>query len=113
MAPALLEMSSTTETSILPSKMTYVSSTYATPHFGNVDHIYEAVLLHRSLTGHLYNVISASGVCLDLRGCRKMIDACGAAAVAIVGRGAEGVLCAKTAQMMKFSCVHTHYLIHH
>jgi 4-aminobutyrate aminotransferase-like enzyme len=67
----------------------------------------EPGLLHRSLLERPLNVESASGIYLNLRDGRQIMDACGGAAVAIIGHGNEEVIKAAMKQMMKVSYVHT------
>ncbi|KIW09879.1 hypothetical protein PV08_11980 [Exophiala spinifera] len=56
-------------------------------------------LLHRSLRQTPYLVTSAKGLTITLSDGRKVLDACGGAAVACLGHGNEEVLGAVTAQM--------------
>ncbi|OBR04751.1 Aminotransferase class-III [Colletotrichum higginsianum IMI 349063] len=67
----------------------------------------EGRLMHRSLVQHPSMVESASGVYLNLANGQKVIDACGGAAVAIIGHGNEEVIQAITDQARKVSYVHT------
>ncbi|CAK7231308.1 mitochondrial inner membrane protein required for protein import [Sporothrix bragantina] len=64
-------------------------------------------LLHRSLNERPHIVTSASGSYLNLSDGRKILDACGGAAVAILGHGNTEVAAAVTEQMSKVSYVHT------
>ncbi|KAJ0165262.1 putative aminotransferase [Colletotrichum tanaceti] len=61
----------------------------------------EGRLMHRSLVQHPSMVESASGVYLNLANGRKVIDACGGAAVAIIGHGNEEVIQAIADQARK------------
>jgi len=108
MAPsAILLPSLVDETSKTASKLDIDSTPLTTSkHAGHIP-APEPMLLHRSLKEEPYNVISASGIFLNLKNGRKIIDACGGAAVAIIGHGNEEVIQATTAQMMKVSYVHT------
>ncbi|KAK1979029.1 aminotransferase class-III [Colletotrichum cereale] len=67
----------------------------------------EGRLMHRSLVQHPFTVESASGVYLYLANGQKIIDACGGAAVALLGHGNEEVIRAITDQARKVSYVHT------
>ena len=107
MVPALLEMPSMTKTSVLPSKLFDISTIYEIADLKNTKPDYEEALLHRSLIEHPHNVTSGPGLYLNLRDGRQVIDACGGAAVAIIGNGGKEVMRASTAQMMKVSYVHT------
>ncbi|CAK7202852.1 hypothetical protein SEUCBS139899_005579 [Sporothrix eucalyptigena] len=64
-------------------------------------------LLHRSLNERPHTVVSASGSYLTLDNGRKILDACGGAAVAILGHGNTEVATAVSNQMSKVSYVHT------
>ncbi|KHN94701.1 Aminotransferase class-III [Metarhizium album ARSEF 1941] len=64
-------------------------------------------LLHRSLANPPHMVASALGSTLHLANGRTVIDACGGAAVAIIGHGNQEVLDAVVAQAQKVSYVHT------
>lgn len=67
----------------------------------------EPSLLHRSLIGQPYRVVSASQNYLYLEDGSRILDACGGAAVAIIGHGNEEVIQATITQMTKVSYVHT------
>ncbi|KAF3038155.1 hypothetical protein E8E12_007388 [Didymella heteroderae] len=67
----------------------------------------EPALLHRSFTQEPYTVTSASGSYLHLSDGRSILDACGGAAVAILGHANPEVIAATMAQMQKVSYVHT------
>ncbi|KAK1585666.1 aminotransferase class-III [Colletotrichum navitas] len=67
----------------------------------------EGRLMHRSLVQHPSMVESASGVYLYLASGQKIIDACGGAAVALLGHGNEEVIQAIADQARKVSYVHT------
>ncbi|KAK1965520.1 aminotransferase class-III [Colletotrichum sublineola] len=67
----------------------------------------EGHLMHRSLVQHPSMVESASGVYLHLANGQKVIDACGGAAVALLGHGNEEVIQAIADQARKVSYVHT------
>ncbi|KAF9876674.1 aminotransferase class-III [Colletotrichum karsti] len=67
----------------------------------------EGRLMHRSLVQHPSMVESASGIYLNLANGKKVIDACGGAAVALIGHGNEEVIQAITEQARKVSYVHT------
>ena len=64
-------------------------------------------LLHRSLHDPPHNVVGASGINLHLEDGRTIIDACGGAAVAVLGHGNREVIDASAKQMAKVSYVHT------
>ncbi|KAL0936266.1 acetylornithine aminotransferase [Colletotrichum truncatum] len=64
-------------------------------------------LMHRSLIQHPSMVASASGIELTLANGKTVIDACGGAAVALIGHGNEEVIEAITNQARKVSYVHT------
>lgn len=67
----------------------------------------ESALLHRSLLEQPYKVSRASGSYLYLDDGHKILDACGGAAVAIIGHGNAEVMAATVAQMQKVSYIHT------
>ncbi|GKT63287.1 acetylornithine aminotransferase [Colletotrichum tofieldiae] len=67
----------------------------------------EGRLMHRSLVQHPSMVESASGIYLNLANGQRIIDACGGAAVALIGHGNEEVIQAITDQARKVSYVHT------
>lgn len=67
----------------------------------------EPWIMHRSMLEQPVEVDSASGIYLHLANGRTIIDACGGAAVAIIGHGNAEVVAATTAQMQKVSYVHT------
>jgi adenosylmethionine-8-amino-7-oxononanoate aminotransferase len=67
----------------------------------------EPALLHRSLVQQPYTVAHAQGSHLYLADGRKILDACGGAAVAILGHGNTEVVAAISAQMQRVSYVHT------
>ncbi|CAH0000077.1 unnamed protein product [Clonostachys byssicola] len=64
-------------------------------------------LLHRSLLEKPHKVIRASGSYLYLEDGRRILDACGGAAVAIIGHGNDEVAQAALDQMRQVSYVHT------
>lgn len=64
-------------------------------------------LLHRSLLEKPHRVIRGSGSYLYLEDGRKILDACGGAAVAIIGHGNDEVAQAALDQMRQVSYVHT------
>ena len=64
-------------------------------------------LLHRSLHDPPHHVVGASGINLHLEDGRTIIDACGGAAVAVLGHGNREVIDASAKQMAKVSYVHT------
>ncbi|TDZ67524.1 putative aminotransferase [Colletotrichum trifolii] len=64
-------------------------------------------LMHRSLVQQPSMVESAEGINLHLAGGQTVIDACGGAAVALIGHANEEVIEAMTAQARKVSYVHT------
>ncbi|KAJ4112184.1 hypothetical protein NW768_011763 [Fusarium equiseti] len=64
-------------------------------------------LMHRSLVQQPYMVDSASGIDLKLSTGQTIIDACGGAAVALIGHGNKEVIQAITDQARKVSYVHT------
>jgi adenosylmethionine-8-amino-7-oxononanoate aminotransferase len=67
----------------------------------------DLALLHRSLAELPYTVTHAQGSYLFLNDGRKILDACGGAAVAILGHGNSEVIGATMAQMQKVSYIHT------
>lgn len=67
----------------------------------------EPALLHRSLVERPHKVCRAAGSYLFLEDGRKILDACGGAAVAIIGHGNKDVTAATVAQMAQVSYVHT------
>ncbi|KAJ3546247.1 hypothetical protein NM208_g2094 [Fusarium decemcellulare] len=67
----------------------------------------EGRLMHRSLVQHPYMVESAHGIELKLSSGKTIIDACGGAAVALIGHGNEEVIQAIADQARKVSYVHT------
>lgn len=67
----------------------------------------EPALLHRSLIDRPLKVERASGSHLELENGRRILDACGGAAVSIIGHGNTEVLDAVAAQMSRVSYVHT------
>ncbi|KAH6877241.1 pyridoxal phosphate-dependent transferase [Thelonectria olida] len=64
-------------------------------------------LLHRSLVQKPYMVESARGIELHLSNGKTVIDACGGAAVALIGHGNSEVIQAMLEQAQKVSYVHT------
>lgn len=64
-------------------------------------------LLHRSLHEPPHRVNRSSGLGLYLEDGRTIIDACGGAAVAILGHGNQEVVAAAAKQMSQVSYVHT------
>ncbi|EHK25866.1 uncharacterized protein TRIVIDRAFT_189564 [Trichoderma virens Gv29-8] len=64
-------------------------------------------LLNRSLVIHPYLVDHASGSYLHLADGRSILDACGGAAVAVIGHGNAEVIAATAAQMQRTSYIHT------
>lgn len=64
-------------------------------------------LLHRSLVTRPYLVDHATGSYLHLADGRAVLDACGGAAVAVIGHGNAEVIAATTAQMQRTSYIHT------
>ena len=67
----------------------------------------EPSLLHRSLAYRPHRVVSASGQYLSLEDGKSILDACGGAAVAIIGHGNKEVIAATARQMSLVSYVHT------
>ncbi|EED18777.1 adenosylmethionine-8-amino-7-oxononanoate aminotransferase, putative [Talaromyces stipitatus ATCC 10500] len=67
----------------------------------------ESALLHRSLAELPHMVTNAQGSFLFLGNGQKILDACGGAAVAILGHGNPEVIAATVEQMQKVSYVHT------
>ncbi|KAI3554533.1 aminotransferase class-III [Colletotrichum abscissum] len=67
----------------------------------------EGRLMHRSLIQHPSMVESASGIYLNLANGKRVIDACGGAAVALIGHANEEVIQAISDQARKVSYVHT------
>ena len=67
----------------------------------------ETHLMHRSLVQQPHTVVSASGLELTLDNGRKVIDACGGAAVACLGHANEEVSAAIYAQSQNVGYVHT------
>jgi 4-aminobutyrate aminotransferase-like enzyme len=104
---AVLEATIAEDVSIVPSRL----ATGATPliplNDGDPGQSTEPALLHRSLIERPHNVKSASGIYLNLRDGRRIVDACGGAAVAIIGHGNEEVIKATMTPMMKVSYVHS------
>jgi adenosylmethionine-8-amino-7-oxononanoate aminotransferase len=73
----------------------------------NISSEEQPCLLHRSLVERPYNVTRAAGSYLYLEDGRKILDACGGAAVAIIGHGNKEVIRSSIEQMEKVSYVHT------
>ncbi|OKL59801.1 hypothetical protein UA08_04956 [Talaromyces atroroseus] len=69
--------------------------------------VQDPALLHRSLTQQPHLVTHAQGNYLYLPNGQKVLDACGGAAVAIIGHGNAEVIAATVEQMQKVSYVHT------
>ncbi|EEA24965.1 aminotransferase, putative [Talaromyces marneffei ATCC 18224] len=67
----------------------------------------DPALLHRSLAELPHTVTHAQGSYLFLANGQKIFDACGGAAVAILGHGNPEVIAAIMAQMQKVSYIHT------
>lgn len=67
----------------------------------------DPALLHRSLAELPHTVTHAQGNYLFLANGQKILDACGGAAVAILGHGNAEVIAATMAQMQKVSYIHT------
>jgi adenosylmethionine-8-amino-7-oxononanoate aminotransferase len=67
----------------------------------------DPALLHRSLTELPHTVAHAQGSYLFLANGHRILDACGGAAVAILGHGNSEVIAATMAQMQKVSYIHT------
>jgi adenosylmethionine-8-amino-7-oxononanoate aminotransferase len=67
----------------------------------------DPALLHRSLAELPHTVTHAQGSYLFLANGQKILDACGGAAVAILGHGNSEVIAATINQMQKVSYVHT------
>lgn len=67
----------------------------------------EGLLLHRDLNRPPHLVTHASGSRLHLSDGRTILDACGGAAVAIVGHSNPEVITSITAQLQRASYVHT------
>ncbi|KPM42998.1 putative aminotransferase [Neonectria ditissima] len=87
---------STAPDAISPAKSKQVSTTSAEPW-----------LLHRSLIERPCKVDRAAGSYLFLTDGRQILDACGGAAVAVIGHGNEEVVGAVASQMARVSYVHT------
>jgi adenosylmethionine-8-amino-7-oxononanoate aminotransferase len=68
---------------------------------------FEVKLLHRSLIEQPHKVVLASQHYLYLDNGTRILDACGGAAVAIIGHGNEEIIEATAKQMAKVSYVHT------
>ncbi|KAF5849465.1 hypothetical protein GGP41_006310 [Bipolaris sorokiniana] len=101
MAPGLLAKSGQSTTSTpKPSASSAIPATLSNRENNSA-------LLHRSLTEHPHRVTYASGCYLTLSDGRKILDACGGAAVAVLGHGNQEVTAATVAQMNKVSYVHT------
>ncbi|KAL7904960.1 pyridoxal phosphate-dependent transferase [Trichoderma velutinum] len=64
-------------------------------------------LLHRSLVARPHLVDHANGSYLYLADGRSILDACGGAAVAVIGHGNTEVITAAAAQMQQTSYIHT------
>ncbi|KAL7928202.1 pyridoxal phosphate-dependent transferase [Trichoderma chlorosporum] len=73
----------------------------------SVDRVETPALLHRSLITRPYLVDHASGSYLHLDDGRSILDACGGAAVAVIGHGNTEVIAATAAQMKRTSYIHT------
>ncbi|KAF3042072.1 hypothetical protein E8E11_007176 [Didymella keratinophila] len=67
----------------------------------------EPALLHRSLAHQPHEIVPASGSYLHLLDGRTILDACGGAAVSILGHANPEVIAATIAQMQKVSYIHT------
>jgi adenosylmethionine-8-amino-7-oxononanoate aminotransferase len=67
----------------------------------------EPSLLHRSLIEKPHKVATAAGHYLYLDNGSSLLDACGGAAVAIIGHGNKEIIEATATQMAKVSYVHT------
>ena len=67
----------------------------------------ENYVLHRSLLDRPHKVSHALGIKLYLEDGREIIDACGGAAVAVLGHGNQEVTAAAKKQMSQVSYVHT------
>lgn len=87
--------------SILQREKSLPSTDYDEPQ---VD---EPAVLHRSLVERPHKVCNAAGSYLSLEDGRKVLDACGGAAVAIIGHGNKDVTAETVAQMDQVSYVHT------
>ncbi len=66
-----------------------------------------SAVLHRSLHEPPHTVTHALGIKLYLKDGRTIIDACGGAAVVVLGHGNHEVVTAATEQMGQVSYVHT------
>lgn len=75
--------------------------------FGNAVLVDDSRLLHPTLTRRPFEVISAKGIELHLSNGQTIIDACGGAAVTLLGHGNEEVIAAMMVQALKVSYVHT------
>jgi adenosylmethionine-8-amino-7-oxononanoate aminotransferase len=64
-------------------------------------------MMHRSLVHYPATILSASGINLHLADGRTIIDACGGAAVAILGHGNKEVIAAMNDQAQRTSYVHS------
>lgn len=104
MAPDITSLDATMKPhSSLPSYGFQATATQSKPIGKNAG----SAVLHRSLAHEPENVTHASGLTLTLSSGRKVIDACGGAAVSCLGHGNVEVLEAAVQQMQKVSYVHT------
>lgn len=90
---------------------TYTSSTdtsFSTDNTTGLSEGAESHLLHRSLGAQPAMVEYGSGIYLHLADGRTILDACGGAAVSIIGHGNAAVAEALAAQARRVSYVHTH-----
>ncbi|KAL7949244.1 pyridoxal phosphate-dependent transferase [Trichoderma barbatum] len=72
-----------------------------------LDDVDMPALLHRSLITRPHLVDHANGSYLHLADGRSILDACGGAAVAVIGHGNAEVIAATAAQMQRTSYIHT------
>lgn len=101
MAPGLLAEACQSRTNTtIPSASSLILATVS-------NHENNPALLHRSLTESPYRVTHASGSYFTLEDGRKILDACGGAAVTVLGHGNQEVTAATVSQMHKVSYVHT------
>lgn len=94
-----------TDSTPVKDKSVVTSTQTTTPTPPSTDD--QPYLLHRSLNERPSIVTSASGSYLTLEDGRTILDACGGAAVAILGHGNTEVAAAVAAQMAQVSYVHT------
>ncbi|KAF3073803.1 hypothetical protein CFAM422_004521 [Trichoderma lentiforme] len=90
----------------LPSPQS-LKQTATTTSSSSVDDGETPALLHRSLVTRPHLVDHADGSYLYLADGRPILDACGGAAVAVIGHGNAEVIASTAAQMQRTSYIHT------